>query len=1081
MSGGLAAVTAPVTSPTTLCVRISGSAGEYSLRATFVGDPPDVTGVQNSSGVPISSSTVGSTVRVRGDGFVGPDVTVAFGGARARITYMTPTRIDAVIPTYAADGDVVVTTSSGPSEGFGFTVGVTTAAVATFTEGDPDFYEEVDGAGVYLNRALVEFGYDYDATEVAAVLNTVQALDSNRTGWAVVGVIPELNAAQVEWTFTAGPADADLESLLDDIDAQLGVISVQAEQGVDLYDLATPSDFDLYYDPVVPGALNQINFEEARRLYWLSGLTSVEGVEVLVPDTGLRFGSATWGAALQDEIPANKARLYERTSTGAWAETAAYGHHVWVGESNDHGTSVAGLISAASNRNPSWSDGGPRSAADASGIYSSFDMFDVDDDRDSATDEEGEWAAGMVSVFGTFGTNAERSTAEGSSVRVDEAFLQVNRHLTTSYPQVVSVSFGVPRPWGGWGESSWTDRLGDLCRQRPLILAAGNAAVDIANANWLASLVMEACPGRALVVSGVQAGSAAADAAHVGNYGSDVGLLAPMEGFFVATAAVDAVGTWSPTYDTFAGTSASAPAVASAYAIIRGIIPLDIMGDSGVLQILVDTADDVSALYSNPGAAVRLNLFEAVWEALRIAGTAPAMTMPTKVFVADYGEGNVVVEEVDAPTGAMLGGATVVDVTADGCDGPTDVEVHPLGDVFYVLCVTSGNIGAWTTDTLMFIGSVDLVGSVATYSEMAIGADGVLRVGSISSGVAVVESFDTWNGTRFLAAETLSTSATGRVFGVAVAPDDGNRFAFGVTDNAVAEDDDGLVVLTPDGLGRTASTLNVETFASASYPYTTRLRDVSWYASGDDVVGEFYGGTGYDMNLGLSDGASTAGTAEVDYCSAPLAIAMDRLNGSGAGWVACGSSVVGVGLTSHSCDTTPCNYTPTTYLYPGVSAITSPSYFPNFLDVAQNGAFLIFGAYDSAGTSNTSSVFSVPRSVATAAASFYTGSYDAVGSNFTKPRGAAITPMLSIATPRPGTQIAGIKRLHVIVRDPTVTEVYYSVDGTEVCSDTELADGSAEDCLLNTSAWASGEHVVTVTASGGANGEFEMGATYHAF
>lgn len=123
----------------------------------------------------------------------------------------------------------------------------------------------------------------------------------------------------------------------------------------------------------------------------------------------------------------------------------------------------------------------------------------------------------------------------------------------------------------------------------------------------------------------------------------------------------------------------------------------------------------------------------------------------------------------------------------------------------------------------------------------------------------------------------------------------------------------------------------------------------------------------------------------------------------------------------------------------------------------------------------------MPRSVATAAASLYTGSYDAVGSNFTKPRGAAITPMLSIATPRPGTQIAGIKRLHVIVRDPTVTEVYYSVDGTEVCSDTEPADGSAEDCLLNTSAWASGEHVVTVTASGGANGEFEMGATYHAF
>lgn len=742
-------------------------------------------------------------------------------------------------------------------------------------------------AGVYLNRALIEFGYDYDATEVAAVLNTVQALDTNRTGWAVVGVIPELNAAQVEWTFTAVPADADLESLLDDIDAQLGVISVQAEQGVDLYDLATPADFDLYYDPVVPGALNQINFEEARRLYWLSGLTSVEGVEVLVPDTGLRFGSATWGTALQDEIPANKARLYEKAAFGAWAETAAPGHHAFfTGSPIDHGTSITGLIAAASNRNPSWADGGARSAADSSGIYSSFDIFAVNDDEDSATDEDGEWAAGMVTVYGTAANAGWEYPTPWSGTLWGQSWLEMNR-LPASYPQVLSLSGGLPAIWRLWGESFWTDRLRELCRQRPLILAAGNETDEVANANWLAGLVMDVCPGRALVVSGVHAGGVTADTAYLGNYGSDVALLAPMEGFFVATAAVG-LGTWTPTYDTFAGTSASAPAVASAYAIIRGIIPLDLMGDFGVLQILVDTADDVSAVYTDPGAAVRLNLFEAVWEALRIAGTAPAMTMPTQVFVADYSEGNVVVEEVDAPTGAMLGGATVVDVTADGCDGPTDVEVHPLGDVFYVLCVTSGNIGAWTTDTLMFIGSVDLVGSVATYSEMAIGADGVLRVGSISSGVAVVESFDTWNGTRFLAAETLSTSATGRVFGVAVAPDDGNRFAFGVTDNAVTEDDDALVVLTPDGLGRTASTLNVETFASASYPYTTRLRDVSWYASGDDVVGEFYGGTGYDMNLGLSDGASTAGTAEVDYCSAPLAIAMDRLNGSGAGWVACG-------------------------------------------------------------------------------------------------------------------------------------------------------------------------------------------------
>lgn len=516
--------------------------------------------------------------------------------------------------------------------------------------------------------------------------------------------------------------------------------------------------------------------------------------------------------------------------------------------------------------------------------------------------------------------------------------------------------------------------------------------------------------------------------------------------------------------------------MASAYALLRGIIPESTLGDAAVLALLVSTGDDVSARYTHAGSAIRLNLFEAVWEAIRIAGGQAAMTLPPQVFVADNYNQEIVTQDVDPETGELLGTAYAIDTTLDDCYGPTDVVVHPLGDVVYALCADSYNIVAWTTDTWTAIGSVELFGVVATYSEMTIAQDGILRVGTIYGGNAVVESFDTWEGTEHIGPEIISSSATGRVYGADVNPADGMTYAFGATDASATEDDDALVLLVPDRLVRTSgSVITAETFSSGSFADTMLLRDVSWFSDGSDVVGEFYGTltSGSDKELAFTDGTSTS-TATIDDCEQPVGIAMDPLSGSGFGWVACTGnySVVQVDLSSAAT-----SYTPSTTLYMKASSGATWSNFPAFVESAQNGAFIAVGSYSA---TLADSVYVISRADATGGGSVYNGSYDAVGASFERPRGVAITPMLSIASPRPGVQVRGIKRFHVIVRDPSIAAIVYQVNGETVCTDYEIWDGSSEDCLINATAaeWEVGDNLVTVMAIGGTHGDFSMGATY---
>lgn len=106
------------------------------------------------------------------------------------------------------------------------------------------------------------------------------------------------------------------------------------------------------------------------------------------------------------------------------------------------------------------------------------------------------------------------------------------------------------------------------------------------------------------------------------------------------------------------------------------------------------------------------------------------------------------------------------------------------------------------------------------------------------------------------------------------------------------------------------------------------------------------------------------------------------------------------------------------------------------------------------------------------------GSYDVMSQlDFDGPRGMDITPLLSVASPRPGTTISGVRTLRVIVRDPDVVEVEFRRGPNSLCTDSHVLDGIAE-CSVDLSGWSSGQHIVKVVATTSGSGEYFIRVPY---
>ncbi len=160
---------------------------------------------------------------------------------------------------------------------------------------------------------------------------------------------------------------------------------------------------------------------------------------------------------------------------------------------------------------------------------------------------------------------------------------------------------------------------------------------------------------------------------------------------------------------------------------------------------------------------------------------------------------------------------------------------------------------------------------------------------------------------------------------------------------------------------------------------------------------------------------------------------------------------------------------------------TTSSYSPRLVEFAQNGKFFVAGY---AGSSSSAGlwVYSVPHDAAASGTYTVAGAGDTFSQNLYKPRGVAISPIMSILSPRPGKELSGRHRVQLLIRDPDVESVTYTLDGVAVSGcpeDTHVGDGVSDSCLLDTRGWTdSTEHVLRVTAQYSDGSEFFVEGRY---
>jgi hypothetical protein len=163
----------------------------------------------------------------------------------------------------------------------------------------------------------------------------------------------------------------------------------------------------------------------------------------------------------------------------------------------------------------------------------------------------------------------------------------------------------------------------------------------------------------------------------------------------------------------------------------------------------------------------------------------------------------------------------------------------------------------------------------------------------------------------------------------------------------------------------------------------------------------------------------------------------------------------------------PSSFTPSTSIFANSGSATT--YRNTRVDVADNGRFVTI-VIEPRGTGygyvRTVAMEDIEEAVATSDTLDPTDTSQ-LSYAFDTPAGVAITPTISIANPRPGTLLRGARRLHIVLRDPAVSEVKVYVDEVLICTDTEIESLVSRNCILNANAWAAGTHKVRVEATVG--------------
>ncbi len=918
-------------------------------------------------------------------------------------------------------------------------------------------------------------------TEGEAVLDDAVSAVTLLDGWTRVGLSPGTNTWQVELDWDTTATVADWEDLADVLQAEISVLEVGAEVPVRAaaegfgpgQDVATSwTNVQQYY-----AAFDLVAIEEAWRLFAGTSATLDPGVpDVVVIDSGLLPASPA-GVVTRHSVNDSRFTMYGSPAGGSgWAARAesAWFDGIESCRNDSHGTFVSGIIGAMNNGEPRWDGGADRGfgARGVSGILGGLQQWGVDDDGDGTVDEAGESIAYSVSTFGIYSVRGEVTPGcRMNTWAIDD----VLRYLVKAnwHPDVLNLSLSyapvaVVRP---------EETANQLSDNVLVTVAAGNnvnPTVTAYGANGLAAEVDRLGLTRLIVGGtdpnpGATQGDTRADwtTPDGTRYSSRSGVNAEVD--IAAPAQVLGVKATSASAATIGdawGTSNSAALVSGVAAMLKAASP-DLRGPA-LAGIIQGTATPITGLWNPPEPMVRLDATAALAFVLTRDGT---LDHTVRVYAGDYSSQRIWYQTFDLESRQFTGGADYYDAT-DECQ-PVDVKVDARGDLVYALCRNSSSAGSVLVlahgplGILAKVGQYTLPGAVDLYTEMVTTPEGYVVLAtdaSAGSGAASYTVIDSFDGSVVAVDEALFASGVVELEG-ASAHSTGQQVYFTANDNDGTVGGDQLAILDLDAYRRAAGGLAITSgdYASAGSP--VQVRDVDFDPVDELPISLFYhSSSSVELVWNDTDGSFFIDD-ELDYIDNGNTLSLNPSSEDRLGYL--GSLASGTPWFT-MVDVTDSPWTPLAVIAPP-SGLTSPvAAFSAFSDTGRSvvlgwrasgtGARVYIVPHDPSLSSTTSS----PTSV-TAIADF-----DGMGASISSLRGVAMTPSISVLSPRPGKELSGVRRLIVQVRDPNVEYLSFRVDEAAVSTcpdDHSLADGISDSCLLSAMGWSGpSDHVVEITA-----------------
>lgn len=1116
-SGGSApTVEGSVSAGDSVCIGVfsntynDGKGGLYEVGASFLPNSSTVTGMSPTTGGP------GTVVTITGTNFY-DGVGATLMGAGAQVLSTSPTQVQVRIPTYGMDGPLMLGTRRGRIE-----AGTFTYAAATPPAVRPGFYDPglpdtshttllASGVSVYYERFYVDFLNHASPGQVALTLSTFVAGESDIDGYTLRGVTIEGNDWAVDFDWNTAPDETRLRALMADLGA-LPLIESAVWRSVDgstLDAFGWPTDVHAIGQLGVGklgslyAAQRQVAAEEAWRLYRYWGEEPApETVQIVLLDTGLLEGNY---GGLGPEFSPDPVDDHSIT--------------VWSYDPTDDAWHADGFADPATTRSPL------ADPQDSHGTYTTSVML-ADNDGESPLVNGSEAMASK----GTNGLLTGFAHLEAAGIPIDLHVVSVSSESVEAgqywdidllkravwslangrledpddisdvplSPDIVVVPLRTTLTEEG-------EKVADALRAETVwaqgrlwIASSGNTGESVTS-NQLFSPMLQVLSRSLIPIGGTQAiegpvgpkadqrGSSAEGSSGKGPL---ISIVAPWSNWRTTRAEAGG-GTFN--YFNATGTSLSAPAAAAAAAFMMAQRP-DLKGQPGeVTRILGRIGTNVTdRWYLNtalpPGGSQtpkrRLDFAHLVKDTLVAAGVQPDLNL--YVYALDEGDGGSnpprlwrrsVLASTDAPdlAGDALDSPESKDLDEDGCFDPQGVRVDPRGDVVYVTCTdikaAAWSVHAYATRDLTWLGSEVLSGAVGDWGEFVVSADGVLYATSSTGSALQLDPIDTFHGELALPpidfADGMSPGGGSGVAALradevpAAQLDPSGSVVLGLTRGDGDEDSDALLRFMP------ASLVDRELIETEEYDFSGDT-DTLWLT---DMAPAPDGSTYVTFLTDLADGTETelvrvgesfASSTQhfLDDTEEPLAITVDPTGESGRAWLAGWTGPDGpLGIRIDTADVEA----GTTHVDGDTCDWIGAT--PRDVAFADNGQFvsLVWNSTFGGVVNNLHTESGVPTcDFSSAMSTGYMEEANAV----------AITPTLSVLSPRPGNIVDGVRRVLIAVRDPGYAWLEFSLvdeSGADItpssCTyDYDLDDGFSEGCTFDGAALDDGWVALEVSA-----------------